>query len=68
MLLQKIKIILAEHPEILETRANDFFETMLSVNDSFLVIDTQINTVVIYSQQFTSITIRYTIKEDFLCG
>lgn len=68
MLLQKIKIILAEHPEILETRANDFIETSLSVNDSFFVIDTQINTVVIYSQQFTSLTIRYSIKIDSLCG
>jgi hypothetical protein len=68
MLLQKIKIILAEHPEILETRANEFIETMISVNDSFCVIDTQINTVVIYSQQFTSLTIRYSIKIDSLCG
>ena len=68
MILQKIKIILAEHPEILETRANEFIETSLSVNDSFLVIDTQINTVVIYSQQFTSLTIRYSIKIDSLCG
>jgi hypothetical protein len=68
MLLQKIKIILAEHPEILETRVNEFIENSLSVNDSFFVIDTQINTVVIYSQQFTSITIRYSIKIDSLCG
>jgi hypothetical protein len=68
MLLQKIKIILAEHPEILETRANEFIETMISVNDSFCVIDTQINTVVIYSQHLTSLTIRYSIKIDSLCG
>jgi len=68
MLLQKIKIILAEHPEILETRVNEFLETMISVNDSFIVLDTQINTVLIYSQQFTSFTIRYSIKIDSLCG
>jgi hypothetical protein len=68
MQLQKIKIITAEHPDILESRVNEWIETMESVNDSFYIIDANISTITLYSQQYLSISLRYTIKTNDLCG
>jgi hypothetical protein len=68
MQLQKIKIITADHPDILEDKINLWIETMESVNDSFFIIDANISTIILYSQQYISIALRYTIKTNGICG
>lgn len=68
MQLQKIKIITADHPDILESRVNEWIETMENVNDLFFIIDTNISTIILYSQQYISIALRYTIKTNDICG
>ena len=68
MQLQKIKIITAEHPDILESKVNEWIETMESVNDFFFIIDTNIANIVLYGQQYISIVLRYSIKTNDLCG
>lgn len=66
MAFQKIKIITAEHPDILEVRVNEWLETMQEVNKLFEVIDTNITTLRLYNAEYISCCIRYSIIEKQL--
>jgi hypothetical protein len=63
MALQKIKIITAEHPDILELRVNEWLETMQEVNKLFEVVNTSITTLRLYNAEYINCCIRYSIIE-----
>lgn len=66
MAFQKIKIITAEHPDILEVRVNEWLETMQEVNNLFKVIDTNITTLRLYNVEYITCCIRYSLIEKEL--
>ena len=63
MALQKIKIITAEHPDILEFRVNEWLETMQEVNKLFEVATSDITTLRLYNAEYITCCIRYSIIE-----
>jgi hypothetical protein len=63
MALQKIKIITAEHPDILELQVNKWLETMQEVNKLFEVVNTSITTLRLYQAEYITCCIRYCIIE-----
>ena len=63
MALQKIKIITAEHPDILEIRVNEWLETMQEVNKLFEVATSDITTLRLYNAEYIACCIRYSIIE-----
>ena len=66
MALQKIKLITAEHPDILEVRVNEWFETMQEVNKLFEVVTSNITTLKLYNHEYITCCIRYSIIEKQL--
>jgi hypothetical protein len=66
MAFQKIKIITAEHPDILEVRVNEWLETMQEVNNLFEVVTTNITTLRLYNAEYITCCIRYSIIEKHL--
>lgn len=63
MALQKIKIITAEHPDILEVRVNEWLETMQEVNKNFDIKNIETTTLQLYNQDFLTCCIRYEFLE-----
>ena len=66
MALQKIKIITAEHPDILEIRVNEWLETMQEVNKLIEVATSDITTLRLYNAEYIACCIRYSIIEKQL--